>query len=89
MTDREQRELRNGAGDAFSASFELIANPVIFGFLGWYIDRKLDLFPVFTLVLALIALAYGVWKLYTNYVSSMDDLLDERRTRYRNDLANG
>lgn len=89
MSDRDRRELRQGAGDAFSTSFELIATPLIFGLLGWYLDGRFGLFPVLTLVLAVVALSYGVWQLYSKYVASMDDLLDERRTHYSDGVANG
>ena len=89
MSDRDRRELRQGAGDAFSTSFELIATPLIFGLLGWYLDGRFGLFPVLTLALAVVALSYGVWQLYSKYVASMDDLLDERRSHYRDGVANG
>jgi len=89
MSDRDRRELRQGASDAFSTSFELIATPLIFGLLGWYLDGRFGLFPVLTLTLAVVALSYGVWQHYTNYVVSMDDLLDERRTHYSDGIANG
>jgi len=89
MSDRDRRELRQGAGDAFSTSFELIATPLIFGLLGWYLDGRFGLFPVLTLVLALVALSYGVWQLYSKYVASMDDLLDERRSHYSDGVADG
>ncbi len=89
MSDRDRRELRQGAGDAFSTSFELIATPLIFGLLGWYLDGRFGLFPVLTLVLALVALSYGVWQLYSKYVASMDALLDERRSHYSDGVANG
>jgi len=89
MSDRDRREMRQGAGDAFSNSFELIATPLIFGVIGWYLDRRLDIFPVFTLVLAAIALTYGVWKLYSQYVESMDDLLEQRRSNYGHEPSNG
>lgn len=81
--------MHQGAGDAFSASFELIATPTIFGLIGWYLDRRLDIFPVLTLVLAAVALAYGIWKLYSEYVESMDDLLEQRRSTYGHGPANG
>lgn len=82
MNEREQRQMRDGAGDAFSAAFEMIITPAIFGLLGWFIDSRLGTFPVFTLVLVAITLAYEVWKLYTRYSAEMDRALDERRTGY-------
>ncbi len=89
MSDRDRRELRQGAGDAFSTSFELIATPLIFGLIGWYLDGRVGLFPVLTLVLALVALSYGVWRLYSDYVASMDRMLEERRSHYGERITNG
>ncbi|MDG2027119.1 MAG: AtpZ/AtpI family protein [Acidimicrobiales bacterium] len=83
MSEREQRNLREGAGDAFSAAFELIVTPAIFGLLGWVIDRQLDLFPVFTLALTFVVLTYEVWKLYRNYSDSMDIELEARRAAFQ------
>jgi F0F1-type ATP synthase assembly protein I len=77
-----QRELREGAGEALSASFEMIATPAVFGFFGWLIDRASGLFPVFTLTLAGIVLAYEVWRMYQQYSTTMDEMLEERRSRY-------
>ena len=82
MDEREQREMRKGAGDAFSAAFEMIATPALFGLLGWFIDSRLGLFPVFTLVLAGIVLAYETQKLCASYRQSLDEALQRRRAAY-------
>jgi len=89
MSDRDRREMRQGAGDAFSTSFELIATPLIFGLVGWYLDSRFGVFPILTLALAAVALAYGVWKLYSQYVESMDTLLEKRRSTYGQEPSNG
>lgn len=82
VDEREQREMRKGAGDAFAAAFELIATPALFGLLGWFIDSRLGLFPVFTLVLAGIVLAYETQKLCVSYRRSLDEALEQRRAAY-------
>ena len=82
MENDERRELRDGAGDAFSAAFEMIVTPAIFGLLGWLIDSRLGLFPVFTLGLAGLVLVYEVWKLYAQYNADMDAALEARRASY-------
>lgn len=82
MDEREQREMRRGAGDAFAAAFEMIVTPALFGLLGWFIDSRLGLFPVFTLVLAAVVLAYETHKLYANYVLALDEALQQRREGY-------
>jgi F0F1-type ATP synthase assembly protein I len=75
--------MRNGAGDAFSAAFEMIATPGIFGLIGWFIDSRVGTFPVFTLTLAFTVLVYEVWRLYAQYSADMDAALEERRAGYR------
>lgn len=78
----EQRKVREGAGDAFAAAFELVATPLVFGLLGWFIDSRLGLFPVFTLVLAVVVLAYQTYKLCVSYRQSLDEALQQRRASY-------
>lgn len=82
MDDRERRELRNSAGDAFSSAFEMVVTPALFGLLGWFLDTRVGIFPVFTLVLVGITLAYEVWKLARRYNEEMDAALEERRAAY-------
>ncbi|MDE0700833.1 MAG: AtpZ/AtpI family protein [Acidimicrobiaceae bacterium] len=82
MDEREQREMRKGAGDAFAAAFELIATPALFGLLGWFVDSRLGLFPVFTLVLVSIVLVYETQKLCVSYRRSLDEALEQRRATY-------
>ena len=74
--------MRKGAGDAFAAAFELIATPALFGLLGWFVDSRLGLFPVFTLVLVCIVLAYETQKLCVSYRRSLDEALEQRRATY-------
>lgn len=82
---QKQRELRNGAGDAFSAAFEMIVTPAIFGLLGWFLDVRLGLFPVLTLTLAATVLAYEVYKLCKRFNADMDAALAVRRAGYGSD----
>ena len=89
MNRHKQRELRDGAGEALSSSFEMIVTPVVFGFFGWLIDRELDTFPVFTLALAAIVLAYQIWRMYRQYSATMDEMLDERRRQYGKEPQGG
>jgi F0F1-type ATP synthase assembly protein I len=82
VKDRQTRELHDGAGDAFAAAFEMIVTPAIFGLLGWFIDSRLGLFPVFTLVFVALVLGYEVWRLYVSYSADMDAALETRRAAY-------
>ena len=82
MVKAEQREIRQGFGDAMAAAFELAVTPAIFGFLGWMIDRKLEVFPLFTLVFVLVTVTYATWRLYQNYSLRLDEAAQERRSTW-------
>ncbi|GEM_PF-619786 len=82
MNEREQRQMRQAGGDAFSAAFELIMTPALFGLLGWFIDSRAGLFPVFTLSLGFTVFAYEVWRLWAQYSLAMDTELAARRANY-------
>lgn len=82
VDDRERRELRNGAGDAFSAAFEMVVTPALFGLLGWFLDSRIGIFPVLTLVLVGVTLTYEVWKFVRRYGEEMDTALEQRRASY-------
>ena len=75
----EKLEMKQGSGDAMAAAFELVATPAIFGFLGWLLDRKLEIFPVFTLVFVGITITYASWRLYKQYTLRLTQEAEERR----------
>lgn len=81
MHQAERREIRQGFGDGFAAAFELVATPAIFGISGWFLDKHLDLvpFPIFTLVLFFVTMAYGVWRLCNNYSDRLVKEAADRR----------
>ena len=82
MREQEQRQLRNGFGDALSLAFEMIVTPAIFGFLGYLLDRRLGTLPLFMLVFSLLTLGYMVWKTWATYERQMqreEASLRERR----------
>ena len=83
MAEAETREIKQGFGDAFAAAFELVVTPGIFGFLGWLVDGRLGLFPVFTVAFSVITLAYASWRLARSYGESLDRALVERRAAWR------
>ena len=67
MIKSEKREMKQGSGDAMAAAFELVATPAIFGFLGWLLDRKLEIFPICTLVFVAVTITYASWRLYKQF----------------------
>ena len=79
---REQLELRRGAGDAFAAAFEMVATPALFGLGGWWLDTRLDTFPLVTLIAVLVVFGYGVWRFARQYSARVDEALEARRAGY-------
>lgn len=81
MDPRERSRIYNGASDAFSRAIELVATPLIFGFLGYRLDRWLGTGSVFTVVLASFCLGYIVWKICAVYRADMERLEAEMKTK--------
>lgn len=79
---QSQRELQSGAGDAFAVAFEMVATPVVFAAGGWFIDTRLGVFPICTLVLVIGVFIYQMWRAYHNYTRQAAKDLDERRSGY-------
>jgi F0F1-type ATP synthase assembly protein I len=79
--NREKRELQQGFGDAFSAAFEMIATPAIFGVVGWYLDRRLGTTPWLLIGLVLFTASYQIFKMYSVYAAKMDAIQQEMRDR--------
>ncbi|MDH4145713.1 MAG: AtpZ/AtpI family protein [Acidimicrobiia bacterium] len=71
MTDSYRRELNNGFGDALARAFEFAVTPVVFGVLGFLVDRWLGVVPLFTLLFSLTVLAYMFWKMWREYDAAM------------------
>jgi hypothetical protein len=67
----ERRELNNGFGEALSRAFEITVTPAIFGVAGYFLDRKLGVVPLFTLVFSLFVLGYMFWKYWRLYEEEM------------------
>ncbi len=73
MNVDQQRELSNGVFHQSHGSFELVLGPALLALLGLWIDRRLDLVPVFTLVLAVAGFVGAIAKLYYGYRHAMND----------------
>ena len=80
--DCEEVRLRQGAGDALSQAFELVATPAVFGLLGWNADRHFNTDPVITLTAVLVVFVYQMWRFASDYITRMDKALEERRAGY-------
>jgi F0F1-type ATP synthase assembly protein I len=70
---RDRRELNNGFGNALARAVELTLSPVIFGFLGFLLDKRLGTRPVFMLFLFAFTIGYLFWKQYVHYDAEMKE----------------
>jgi F0F1-type ATP synthase assembly protein I len=70
--DGAKREMYRGMGDGFAMAFELAATPTLFGLAGYWIDRRLDLVPLFTTLLALLALLGLAARMWYGYQHRME-----------------
>jgi F0F1-type ATP synthase assembly protein I len=59
-------------------AFELVLTTTIFAALGYWIDTKLGTTPFLTILLAAFTLTYEVWKIVTNYDSTMAEHAERR-----------
>lgn len=71
---REPAQLGSSVERGFTAAFELVATPALFGFIGYLVDRRLGTGPVVTIVLAALVAAYCIWKLWYQYNEQMEGL---------------
>lgn len=67
----EQGELYRGYGDGLSRAFEFALTPVIFGAMGYGLDRWLGIVPVLTIILFLVAVAGVFAKAWYAYEARM------------------
>ncbi len=72
MDSSDNRALYNGFGNAWSLAFEIPLTVFIFGFAGWALDRWAGVFPLFSLVFVLFAVAGLGVRIYYRYVAEMD-----------------
>lgn len=73
MDLEQKRELSDGVFNQSHGSFELVLGPAILALIGLWLDRKLGVVPVFTLVLAAAGFVGAVAKLYFGYRHAMHE----------------
>ena len=71
MDLKARQDLNQGFGNALGLAVEMVGTPMIFGLLGWLLDRWLGTSPVFTLVLFLFGIVGMAVKTYYAYVEKM------------------
>ena len=67
----ERRELYRGFGDTLALAFELAVTPVIFGLMGYGLDRWLDTMPILTIVFVLLCIVGLSARLWYGYDAQM------------------
>lgn len=67
VRERSRGEVNRGLDDGLSKAFELALTPAILGVLGWLLDQRLELTPLFTLFaffLGVIGTSLSLWYRY-------------------------
>jgi hypothetical protein len=67
----DRRDLYNGFGDGLARAFEFAVTPVIFGAMGYGLDRWLGIFPLLTITLLLFALTGQFVMMWIRYDAEM------------------
>lgn len=68
---RTKQDLNRGFNDALGRGIDLALTPVVFGLIGWLVDRAAGTSPLFTFVIAGIGLAGTVVKIKLGYDREM------------------
>jgi F0F1-type ATP synthase assembly protein I len=68
VANRRRETVGQGVGDGFSQALELVAGPLVFGFLGWLLDAKLGTSPLFAVVFAVFGVLGAVVAQYFRYM---------------------
>jgi F0F1-type ATP synthase assembly protein I len=66
-----RRDLYQGFGNALGQAVEMVGAPLLFGLLGFLLDRWLGWFPVLTVILSLYGLIGGMLRAYYAYIAKM------------------
>lgn len=68
---RTKQDLNRGFNDALGRGIDLALTPVVFGLIGWLVDRVAGTSPLFTFLVAGIGLAGTVVKIKLGYDREM------------------
>jgi F0F1-type ATP synthase assembly protein I len=80
---RTRQDLNRGFSEAFGRGIDLALTPVVFGLIGWLIDRVAGTSPIFTFVVAGIGILGTVVKIKLGYDKDMAAFDDTAATRPR------
>lgn len=68
---QNRSRLGAGAERGFTAAFELVATPALFGLIGYFLDARLGTGRLLTFGLAIFVVVYLLWKLWYQYTTEM------------------
>jgi F0F1-type ATP synthase assembly protein I len=68
---RDRQATYNGFGNALSQAVEIVATPLLFALVGFFLDRLAGTRPLFTVSLALFALVGMALRMYYAYREAM------------------
>ncbi len=82
MREQSRGEVNRGLDDGLSKAFELALTPAVLGVIGWLVDQRLELTPLFTLVaffLGVIGTSLSLWYRYDAAMVSQEVAAAEAR----------
>jgi F0F1-type ATP synthase assembly protein I len=68
---KARQDLNQGFGNALGLAVEMVGTPMLFGLLGWVLDRWIGTGALFTIVLFLFGVVGMALKTYYAYVEKM------------------
>jgi hypothetical protein len=67
------RDTYNGFGDGLARAFEIAVTPIVFGAIGYGLDRLIGIVPILTIVFFVIALVGMFIRLWYEYDMKMKE----------------
>lgn len=80
MDASQRRELSDNILHRNHGSFELVLSPLLLGLLGLWIDRRLGVVPLCTVLFAVAGIAGAAIKIYYSFRSQMTVVTEARLT---------
>lgn len=80
---RARQDLNRGFSDALGRGIDLALTPVVFGLIGWFIDRLAGTSPVFTIAVAILGVLGTALKIKLGYDKQMSAFDGGSATRPR------
>jgi F0F1-type ATP synthase assembly protein I len=86
LDDSQRRELSNDIFHRSSGSFELVLSPLLLGAIGFWVDHRVGVVPLFTILFALAGAIGAVLNVYYGYRHAMT-AVEASRAEAKSELA--